>query len=64
MTQLAPTREPEGPSFVEELAAIPYEPLLPVEKKRIVGSLLLGAGLLGILLRASSTYFPITAVTR
>jgi hypothetical protein len=42
----------------EELKRIPYEPLLPVEKKLIVGSLLLGLVLLGVLLWVSATYFP------
>ncbi len=43
----------------EEMARIPYEPLLPVEKKLIVGSLLLGLVLLGVLLWVSATYFPV-----
>ncbi len=43
----------------EEMAHIPYEPLLPVEKKLIVGSLLLGVVLLGVLLWACATYFPV-----
>jgi hypothetical protein len=43
------------------MAAIPYEPLLPIEKKLIVGSLLLGLALLGVLLWVSHTYFPVTA---
>ena len=43
----------------EEMAHIPYEPLLPVEKKLIAGSLLLGVVLLGVLLWVSSTYFPV-----
>jgi hypothetical protein len=66
MTQLTPTPnpEPEGTTLAEELAAIPYEPLLPVEKKLIAGSLLLGLALLGVLLWASSTFFPIAAVTK
>jgi hypothetical protein len=53
-------RPPDAPqaSMKEELAAIPYEPLLPVEKKLIVWSLVLGAVLLGILLWVSNTYFP------
>ena len=42
----------------DELAKIPDEPLLPVEKKLIVGSLLLGAALLGVLVWVSYTYFP------
>ena len=43
----------------EEMARIPYEPLLPAEKKLIVGSLLLGLVLLGVLLWVSATYFPV-----
>lgn len=42
----------------EEMACIPYEPLLPAEKKLIAGSLLLGLVLLGVLLWVSATYFP------
>jgi hypothetical protein len=47
------------PSIAEELAAIPYEPLLPVEKLLIASSLILGASLLAILLWASAAFFPI-----
>ena len=43
----------------EEMARIPYEPLLPAEKKLIAGSLLLGLVLLGVLLWVSATYFPV-----
>ncbi len=43
----------------EEMARLPYEPLLPAEKKLIVGSLLLGAVLLALLLWISSVFFPI-----
>jgi hypothetical protein len=43
----------------EEMARIPYEPLLPAEKKLIAGSLLLGLILLGVLLWVSATYFPV-----
>jgi hypothetical protein len=49
--------ESDAPEIGEELARIPYEPLLPVEKKLIVYSLLLGAALLGILVWLSYTYF-------
>jgi hypothetical protein len=59
-----PPRGPEGPSIAEEMSAIPYEPLLPIEKRLIVGSLLLGAGLLLVLLWASSTFFPVDAAAR
>lgn len=48
------------PSLAEELAAIPYEPLLAVEKWLIASSLLLGVVLLGLLLWISTTFFPVT----
>jgi len=48
------------PSLAQELEAIPYEPLLPVEKKLIVCCLALGIVLLGVLLWASATFFPIS----
>jgi hypothetical protein len=35
-----------------------YEPLLPVEKKLIAWSLILGVVLLGILILVSYTFFP------
>ena len=35
-----------------------YEPLLPVEKKLIVGSLVLGVVLLGLLMWVSRVFFP------
>ncbi len=53
-------QEPIGtPSLARELEAIPYEPLLPVEKKLIVYSLALGIVLLAVLLWISATFFPI-----
>ena len=42
----------------EEMARIPDEPLLPVEKQLITGSLVLGALLLLILVWISYTFFP------
>jgi hypothetical protein len=54
-------RPPEAVSdeqTAEEMAHIPYEPLLPAEKKLIAGSLVLGAVLLGLLLWLSATFFP------
>lgn len=41
----------------EELKKIPYEPLLPVEIKLIVWSLILGVILLGILVLISRRFF-------
>jgi hypothetical protein len=66
MAQSTPTREPkvEEPSLAKEIAAIPYEPLLPVERKLVAGSLLLGFALLGLLWWASATLFPIPTVPR
>ncbi|HLJ97266.1 MAG TPA: hypothetical protein VKU02_29165 [Gemmataceae bacterium] len=57
---MEPTRLPAPslePNLAEELAAIPYEPLLPVEKKLIAWSLILGVVLLVILAWISSTFF-------
>lgn len=48
----------QPPRLAEELAAIPYEPLLPVEKRLIVTSLVLGLALLGVLWWVSHTLFP------
>jgi hypothetical protein len=41
--------KPPEPSTADELARMPYEPLLPVEKKLIAGSLILGVVLLILL---------------
>ena len=46
------------PKIVDELKKMEYEPLLPVEKKLIVGSLVLGVVLLGLLLWVSRVFFP------
>jgi hypothetical protein len=51
--------ETKAASLAEELEAIPYEPLLPIEKKLIVWCLVLGVLLLGVLLWASATFFPV-----
>ena len=47
-------------ALARELEAIPYEPLLPIEKKLIVWCLVLGIMLLGLLLWVSTTYFPVS----
>ena len=49
---------PGEPKFSEELKKMEYEPLLPVEKKLIAGSLLLGIILLGLLVWLSNKFFP------
>ena len=48
----------EQPKVGEELRKMPYEPLLPIEKKLIGWSLAAGAALLLILVYISRTYFP------
>lgn len=47
-------------SLPEELARMQAEPLLPIEKALIAGSLALGVGLLGVLVWISYTFFPPT----
>ncbi|ROQ90219.1 hypothetical protein [Desulfosoma caldarium] len=46
------------PTISEEMQKMEYEPLLPVEKKLIAWSLLLGVVLLGVLYKASHFFFP------
>lgn len=46
-------------TLAEELARVPEEPLLPVEKKLILWSLLLGFALLGLLAWISAVFFPV-----
>jgi len=45
-------------SIGEGLQKIPYEPLLPIEKKLIGWSLGLGLALMVVLIFISYTYFP------
>jgi len=48
----------QEPKVGEEMRAMPYEPLLPVEKKLIGWSLALGVVLLIVLIIITRTYFP------
>ncbi|HME45293.1 MAG TPA: hypothetical protein VKF36_19525 [Syntrophorhabdales bacterium] len=48
----------EQPKIGEELRKMEAEPLLPVEKKLIAWSLILGVVLLGFLVWISYTFFP------
>ena len=52
-------RKPTDADIARELAQLEAEPLLPIEKQLIAGSLLLGVLLLGLLLWASAKWFPI-----
>jgi len=45
------------PKLAEELQKMPYEPLLPIEKKLIGWSILLGVFLLAVLVWVSRTFF-------
>jgi hypothetical protein len=49
---------PDDPKISEELKRMEYEPLLPVEKKLVGWSLVLGIGLLGLLIWISNKLFP------
>lgn len=49
---------PDGPKIVDELEKMEYEPLLPVEKKLIAYSIVLGTVLLGLLVWISYRFFP------
>jgi hypothetical protein len=56
---IAKGRTMEEPRQIrDELQSMPYEPLLPIEKKLIGWSLGLGVVLLFILIFISRTYFP------
>ena len=48
--------EPQS-EIAKEMAAIPYEPLLPIEIKLIVWSLVVGAALLVVLCWSCFTFF-------
>ncbi len=48
----------QDPKFIDELEKMEHEPLLPVEKKLIVGSLVLGSVMLGLLMWVSRVFFP------
>ena len=48
----------DEPKLVDELKKMEYEPLLPIEKKLIAGSLILGVVLLGLLMWVSRVFFP------
>jgi len=48
----------QPPKIIDELKKMEYEPLLPIEKKLIVGSLVLGVVLLVLLMWVSRVFFP------
>jgi hypothetical protein len=46
------------PKLAEELARVPQETFLPVERQLVAWSVILGVALLGGLVWVSSTFFP------
>jgi hypothetical protein len=50
----------EEPNLREEIHRMQHEPLLPIEKRLIVWSLILGIVLLGVLVWISGRLFPAT----
>jgi len=48
----------EQPKLAEEIKKMEYEPLLPIEKKLISWSIIIGVVGLGILVWVSYTFFP------
>jgi hypothetical protein len=53
-----PPIEASDASLRREMMTLSEEPLLPIEKQLIAGSLILGVVLLGLLVWASATFFP------
>jgi len=49
---------PEDPKISEEIKKMEAEPLLPIEKRLIATSLILGVLLLGLLVWVSHRFFP------
>jgi len=47
----------EEPKLAEELKKMEYEPLLPIEKKLILWSIVLGVALIAVLVWVSNTFF-------
>jgi hypothetical protein len=48
----------EDTKIKKEMEKMEWEPILPIEKKLIIWSLVLGIVLLGILIWVSYTFFP------
>jgi len=57
-TKLPPKEKPVEAKLIDELQKMEYEPLLPVEKKLISWSIIIGILALGFLIWLSYTFFP------
>ncbi len=49
----------EKVKIAKEIEKMEYEPLMPIEKKLILYSIVLGVALLAIMVFISHTYFPV-----
>lgn len=49
----------QQPKVAEEMAQIPYEPFMPVERKLVTWSLILGVVLLGVLIWIAEAFFGV-----
>jgi hypothetical protein len=61
--KLPPEKEPlmtpkEAGKLVDELRHMEFEPILPVEKKLVTWSIIIGVVALGLLIWLSYTFFP------
>jgi hypothetical protein len=56
--EVAEVKPPMEAKLIDELQKMEYEPLLPVEKKLISWSLIIGVVSLGFLYWLSVTFFP------
>ena len=54
---MSTTHVEEEPKIAEELEKMPYEPLLPIEKKLVAWSIVLGVVLLGVLVLMNQALF-------
>jgi len=54
---MSETKATEEPKFADEFQKMPYEPLLPIEKKLVLWSILLGVFLLGVLIWVDQAFF-------
>ncbi len=49
---------PEKPRLADEIGKMEKDPILPIERKLVLGSVIVGAVLLGILVWVSYAFFP------
>ena len=57
-TATAAVTAKDQPRIADEMRGMAREPLLPIEKKLVLWSVIIGTALLGILVWLSYTFFP------